>query len=140
MGCPAATSGHAAPAPTPASSRSTISRRVSRPLFAAPPWITGNFSEHKPRFELKYRNLAPEIVRKTRPIQMKFGVCNEYTYDWFVNDLEEPYTTPSDKPFNWMGRLRITGGRTNVWGRVSLRFSEWDFRAASVDGYGENWP
>src|SRR6266581_3241438 len=109
-------------------------------LEAGRPQSDKNFSEHKPRFELKYRNLAPEIVRKTRPIQMKFGVCNEYTYDWFVNDLEEPYTTPSDKPFNWMGRLRITGGRTNVWGRVSLRFSEWDFRAASVDGYGENWP
>jgi choline dehydrogenase-like flavoprotein len=39
-----------------------------------------------------------------------------------------------------MGRLRITGGRTNVWGRVSLRFSDWDFKAASLDGYGENWP
>ena len=99
-----------------------------------------NFSEHKPAFELKYRNMAPEIVRKTRPIQSKFDVCNEYTSDWFVNDLEEPYTTPADKPFNWMGRLRITGGRTNVWGRVSLRFSDWDFKAASLDGYGENWP
>jgi choline dehydrogenase-like flavoprotein len=39
-----------------------------------------------------------------------------------------------------MGRLRMTGGRTNVWGRVSLRFSDWDFKAASFDGYGENWP
>jgi choline dehydrogenase-like flavoprotein len=39
-----------------------------------------------------------------------------------------------------MGRLRMTGGRTNVWGRVSLRFSDWDFKAASRDGYGEDWP
>jgi len=99
-----------------------------------------NFTEHKPAFELKYRNRAPEIVRKTRPIQVKFGVCNEYTFNWFVNDLEEPYTTPADKPFDWMGRLRVTGGRTNVWGRVSLRFSDWDFKAASFDGHGENWP
>jgi choline dehydrogenase-like flavoprotein len=67
-------------------------------------------------------------------------VCNEYTQDWFVNDIEEPYTTPADKPFNWLGRLRMTGGRTNVWGRVSLRFSDWDFKAASHDGYGEDWP
>src|SRR2546422_6793525 len=95
-----------------------------------------NFTEHKPAFELKYRNMAPEIVRKTRPIQSKFDVCNEYTFDWFVNDLEEPYTTPKEKPFDWMGRLRITGGRTNVWGRVSLRFSDWDFKAASLDGRG----
>jgi choline dehydrogenase-like flavoprotein len=109
-------------------------------LEAGRPQSDKNFTEHKPAFELKYRNRAKEIVRKTRPVQVKFGVCNEYTYNWFVNDLEEPYTTPADKPFNWMGRLRITGGRTNVWGRVSLRFSDWDFKSASLDGYGENWP
>jgi choline dehydrogenase-like flavoprotein len=39
-----------------------------------------------------------------------------------------------------MGRLRVTGGRTNVWGRVSLRFSDWDLKAASHDGFGEDWP
>jgi choline dehydrogenase-like flavoprotein len=109
-------------------------------LEAGRPQSDKNFTEHKPEFELKYRNKAQELIRKTRPIQVKFDVCNEYTYDWFVNDLEEPYTTPVDKPFSWMGRLRMTGGRTNVWGRVSLRFSDWDFKAASRDGYGENWP
>jgi len=109
-------------------------------LEAGRPQSDKNFTEHQPAFELKYRNRAKEIVRKTRPIQVKFGVCNEYTYNWFVNDLEEPYTTPADKPFDWMGRLRMTGGRTNVWGRVSLRFSDWDFKSASLDGYGENWP
>jgi len=110
-------------------------------LEAGRPQSSANFSEHTPAFELKYRNLAPEIVRKTRPIQSQMAdVCNEYTQDWFVNDIEEPYTTPADKPFNWLGRLRMTGGRTNVWGRVSLRFSDWDFKAASHDGYGEDWP
>ena len=110
-------------------------------LEAGRPQSNENFSEHTPPFELKYRNLAPEILRKTRPIQMQMGdVCNEYTQDWFVNDIEEPYTTPADKPFNWLGRLRMTGGRTNVWGRVSLRLGEQDFKAASHDGYGEDWP
>ena len=109
-------------------------------LEAGRPQSDMNFTEHQPAFELKYRNLAKEIVSKTRPIQSKFDVCNEYTHDWFVNDLEEPYTTPADKPFNWMGRLRITGGRTNVWGRLCLRFSDWDFKAASHDGFGEDWP
>jgi choline dehydrogenase-like flavoprotein len=109
-------------------------------LEAGRPQKDSNFSEHKPAFQLQYRNLAPEIMRKTRPIQSKFDVCSEYNYDWFVNDLEEPYTTPGDKPFDWMGRVRMTGGRTNVWGRVCLRFSEMDFKAASSDGYGEDWP
>jgi choline dehydrogenase-like flavoprotein len=107
---------------------------------AGRPQSDSNFTEHKPAFELKYRSMAKEIVRKTRPIQSVFDVCNEYTQDWFINDFDEPYTTPADKPFHWMGRLRMTGGRTNVWGRVSLRFSDADFKAASQDGHGENWP
>ncbi len=96
------------------------------------------FSEHKPPFELKYRNMAPEIITKTRPVQKLF--CDEYNYRWFANDLEEPYTTPQNMPFTWVGRLRVTGGRTMVWGRQSYRFSDLDFKAASFDGYGEDWP
>src|ERR1700751_1443726 len=109
-------------------------------LEAGRPKSFDNFTEHKPVFDLKYRNLAPQIVRKTRPIQSEFDICTEYNYEWFCNDLEEPSTTPSDKPFHWLGRLRMPGGRTNVWGRVSLRFSDFDFKAASHDGYGEDWP
>ena len=109
-------------------------------LEAGRPQSNKNFSEHKPLFDLKYRDLAPQIIRKTRPIQSIFDICTEYNYDWFCNDLEEPYSTPANKPFHWIGRLRMTGGRTNVWGRVSLRFSDFDFKAASHDGYGENWP
>jgi choline dehydrogenase-like flavoprotein len=99
-----------------------------------------NFVEHKPIFDLKYRDLVPGIVRKTRPVQSVFEICTEYNYDWFCNDLEEPYTTPADKPYHWMGRMRMVGGRTNVWGRVSLRFSDFDFKAASQDGHGIDWP
>ncbi len=110
-------------------------------LEAGRPQSDNNFTEHDPAFTLKYRNMANQILQKTRPIQSKMmDVCNEYTADWFCNDLEEPYTTETGKPFDWLGRLRMVGGRTNVWGRVSLRYSEWDFKAASHDGYGEDWP
>src|ERR1700676_3317332 len=77
-------------------------------LEAGKPQSDANFTEHKPAFELKYRNRAAEIVRKTRPVQSVFDECNEYTQHWFVNDLEEPYTTPKDQPYLWMGRLRMT--------------------------------
>jgi choline dehydrogenase-like flavoprotein len=107
---------------------------------AGRPQSSENFSEHTPKFELKYRNMAPEIMRKTRPIQSKQYSVSEYNYDWFCNDIDEPYTTPADKPYNWLGRTRMVGGRTNVWGRVSLRYSDWDFKAASRDGQGEDWP
>ena len=109
-------------------------------LEAGRPQSDANFTEHKPAFELKYRDRAREIVAKTRPVQSQFEICSEYNYDWFCNDLEEPYTTPDDKPYWWMGRVRMTGGRTNVWGRVSLRYGERDFGAASRDGYGADWP
>jgi choline dehydrogenase-like flavoprotein len=34
----------------------------------------------------------------------------------------------------------MLGGRTNHWGRISLRFGPDDFKKKSIDGLGENWP
>jgi len=51
----------------------------------------------------------------------------------------EPYTTGKDSEFKWW-RARMLGGRTNHWGRYSLRFSEHDFKAYSRDGLGADWP
>ncbi|MGH9405058.1 MAG: GMC family oxidoreductase [Terriglobia bacterium] len=104
------------------------------------PLDDSEFVEHKPRFELKYRDMAPEVVARTRFIQIHSGACDEFNYTWFCNDIEEPYTTPPNMPFYWKGRLRVTGGRTVVWGRQSYRFSDLDFKAASFDGYGVDWP
>ncbi|MGH9435807.1 MAG: GMC oxidoreductase, partial [Terriglobia bacterium] len=99
-----------------------------------------NFTEHEPAFKLKYRDMAPEVIRKTRPVQKDCYACMEYNYDWFCNDIDEPYTTYPKMPFSWQGRMRVTGGRTNVWGRQSYRLSDLDFKAASHDGYGVDWP
>jgi choline dehydrogenase-like flavoprotein len=99
-----------------------------------------DFREHRRAFELPYGNLSRELIRKTRPRQADVSACNEFTADWFVNDLEEPYTTPADKPFSWQGRLRLVGGRTNVWGRQSYRLSEQDMKGRSFDGEGADWP
>ena len=51
----------------------------------------------------------------------------------------EPYTTAPGTEFLWW-RARMLGGRTNHWGRYSLRFSPHDFKAASRDGLGADWP
>ena len=51
----------------------------------------------------------------------------------------EPYTTAKDSEFKWW-RARMLGGRTNHWGRYSLRFSEHDFKGKSRDGLGADWP
>ena len=99
-----------------------------------------DYREHTRPFDLKYRNSMPDVIRRTRPVQKDCYACREENYDWFVNDLEEPYTTPKDKPFSWQGRMRIVGGRTNVWGRQSYRLSEQDLKGASFDGHGDDWP
>ena len=96
------------------------------------------FTEHMPGYKLQYRDMSSEIAR-TRPIQKQCYACMEYNYDWFVDDQQNPYSTPPGKPFTWQ-RLRIVGGRTLVWGRQSYRLSDLDFKAASHDGYGEDWP
>ncbi|MFT3756426.1 MAG: GMC family oxidoreductase [Pseudoxanthomonas sp.] len=56
---------------------------------------------------------------------------------WQVPD--EPYTTAEGSEFLWW-RSRMLGGRTNHWGRYSLRFSEHDFKGKSRDGLGADWP
>jgi glucoside 3-dehydrogenase (cytochrome c) catalytic subunit len=107
---------------------------------AGRPLAPTDYSEHKQAYELRYRGRAPEVVRKTRPRQRECYACTEYNFDWFANDLEEPYTTPDGKPFSWQGRMRVTGGRTNVWGRQSYRFSQQDLKGKSFDGEGADWP
>jgi choline dehydrogenase-like flavoprotein len=37
-------------------------------------------------------------------------------------------------------RARCLGGKTNIWGRLALRLSDYDFKAKSHDGYGDDWP
>jgi choline dehydrogenase-like flavoprotein len=98
-----------------------------------------DYTEHMAAFQIPYRNMAPEIIQKTRPIQSRCYACSEYNYNWFVNDLENPYTTYSGMPFNWF-RLRVVGGRSLAWYRLCYRFSPLDLQAASRDGYGEDWP
>src|SRR5436190_1492683 len=51
----------------------------------------------------------------------------------------EPYTVARGDKFRWW-RARMVGGRTNHWGRISLRFGPRDFKAKSFDGLGDDWP
>lgn len=54
----------------------------------------------------------------------------------------EPYTNASKeekREFFWW-RQRMMGGRTNHWGRVSLRNGPYDFKTYTRQGIGFDWP
>src|ERR1700735_2298645 len=54
----------------------------------------------------------------------------------------EPYVRASEEDagrFEWW-RARMLGGRTNHWGRISLRNGPYDFKPHSRGGLGFNWP
>ena len=51
----------------------------------------------------------------------------------------EPYTNASGTDFRWW-RARMLGGRTNHYGRISLRMGPYDFKPYSRDGRGFDWP
>jgi choline dehydrogenase-like flavoprotein len=60
----------------------------------------------------------------------------DYSKNIVVNEKEHPY---SGTKYAWV-RARCLGGKTNIWGRLALRLSDYDFKAKSHDGYGEDWP
>ncbi|MCH2083280.1 MAG: GMC family oxidoreductase [Saprospiraceae bacterium] len=66
-----------------------------------------------------------------------FGDYDMSWGDWKVEG--EPYTQAAGTNFMWW-RSRMLGGRTNHWGRISLRFGPDDFKHKDIDGLGENWP
>lgn len=63
----------------------------------------------------------------------------EHPPQFFLDTKEQPYLTPQDKPFELI-RVWGHGGKTNVWGRVSLRYSDLDFKGPARDGWEIPWP
>ena len=66
-----------------------------------------------------------------------FGEFNACVGGWEIEG--EPYTRAPGTNFSWW-RARMVGGRTNHWGRISLRFGPDDFRRGDLDGLSPNWP
>jgi len=99
-----------------------------------------DYVEHVPIWEMKFRGQNDrKRLMAEQPIQRTCYACDEMAYKFFVNDLENPYTTPPDKPFSWI-RGRQVGGRSIMWGRQVYRWSDLDFEANARDGNGVDWP
>ncbi len=78
-----------------------------------------------------------ESPRRGASTNRAFGDFDMSYGDWEVDG--EPYTKSEGTKFMWW-RSRMLGGRTNHWGRISLRFGPDDFKHRDIDGLGENWP
>ena len=87
---------------------------------------------HKFLYEMDYRGRGePGLLRRY--------AGSERNYRIMIDNLENPYTTAPDTVYRW-GRSRCLGGRTMHWARATDRMGEYEFKAASLDGYGVNWP
>lgn len=99
-------------------------------LEAGGPWDNATDSK---MLEWPYQSPRRGRGSKERP----FGEFDGCIGGWEIDG--EPYTTATGTKFDWW-RARMVGGRTNHWGRISLRFGPDDFRRRNIDGLGDNWP
>lgn len=91
-------------------------------------------ADPKQRTQLKWPYESP---RRGASNRRPFGDFDSAYGGWEIEG--EPYTQKDDTQFDWF-RSRMLGGRTNHWGRISLRFGERDFKHKSYDGHGDDWP
>ena len=95
-----------------------------------------DYKEHKWPYDYDHRGGLDGGVYSTDPHKpfSFFSAPNGY---WSIED--EPYTVAEGSNFTWF-RSRILGGRTNHYGRITLRFADYDFKPYSTDGLGYDWP
>lgn len=99
-----------------------------------------DYVEHVQPWEMPFRGWGDRSkLEREQKIQKECYACDEWSGKWFVNDLENPYSTPDDKPFYWI-RGRQVGGRSLMWGRQVYRWSDLDFEANAKEGIGVDWP
>ncbi len=88
-----------------------------------------------PRTESQQLKWPWESPRRGAGTNRYFGDFDAAYGGWSL--AGEPYTTKDNTTFDWF-RSRMLGGKTNHWGRISLRMGPEDFRP--TDGLTDNWP
>ena len=107
-------------------------------LLEAGPMVnpSKDFKEHMWPYEVDHRGSGEggaSYFGKGRA----FGYFSAHSGGWRLDG--EPYTVAEGSQFEWF-RSRVIGGRTNHYGRMSFRFSDYDFKPYDQDGLGTNWP
>ncbi|WP_186755931.1 GMC oxidoreductase [Echinicola salinicaeni] len=92
-------------------------------------------AKEEDRTQLRFPWESPRRGASTQ--NRPFGDFDAAIGGWDIDG--EPYTKNDGTEFDWF-RSRMVGGRTNHWGRISLRFGPNDFKRKNIDGLGDNWP
>ncbi len=94
-----------------------------------------DFKEHMWPYQVSHRGAGEDAEQYFG--RKNWGFWSAPNCSWEIDG--EPYTVAPGSQFQWH-RSRILGGRTNHYGRISLRFSDYDFKPYSFDGLGTDWP
>ena len=109
---------------------------VSVLLIEAGPMLNpADLKEHMWPYQAPHRGAGPHGEAYT-------GGRTGFTYSATYGGAQldgEPYTVAPGSDFSWF-RSRILGGRTNHYGRVTLRMADYDFKPRTTDGLGLDWP
>jgi len=86
---------------------------------------------HRFLYEMEFRG-------QNRPGSLRRYTGSERNYRIMLDSTENPYTTAPGTNYQWT-RSRCLGGRTMHWARATDRMADYEFKAASRDGYGMDW-
>lgn len=95
-----------------------------------------DFKEHKWPYDYPHRG-AGDGGASYFGHGRDFGWFSAHAGGWHL--AGEPYTVAEGSKFQWF-RSRIVGGRTNHYGRISLRYADYDLKPYTRDGIGTDWP
>jgi choline dehydrogenase-like flavoprotein len=99
-----------------------------------------DYTEHKAPFEMRFRGLGDQrAVDARQRVQRNSVSFDELSHQFWTDDVDNPYSTPGGKPFDWF-RARQVGGKSIIWGRQVYRMSDLDFEANVRDGIAVDWP
>ena len=91
----------------------------------------------KQPWEFEHRGQVPLEIKKDYQIASKNYIFSEATAHFLTKDAEQEYI--QDRPYDWIRAYHV-GGRSLLWGRMTQRWSDFDFEGPARDGFAVDWP
>jgi len=91
----------------------------------------------KQPWEFEHRGQVPLEIKKDYQIASKNFIFSEATAHFLTKDAEQEYI--QDRPYDWIRAYHV-GGRSLLWGRMTQRWSDFDFEGPARDAFAVDWP